>query len=188
MGKLSLHSKDILLLLLYAPTDKQQTQNIIGRTRLIKLMFLFQKEIFAKFKTDDITLGEIKFEAWNFGPWSKDVYDDVEFLKNIDFLTVRDSGQEASYDEAAENDLWQSQLSDDQVEEFAQEEFMLSELGKKFTKLKWDQLSDNQQGVLIAFKEQFNAVPLYALLQYVYTRYPESTINSKIKDKVLGRQ
>lgn len=186
MGKLNLRSKDVLLLLLYAPTDKPQAQNIIGRTRLIKLMFLFQKEIFVKFKNDDTSLSEAKFEAWNFGPWSKDVYDDVEFLKNIGFISVTESGQEATYDEAAENDLWQSQLSDDQVEEFVQQEFSLEELGKEFTKTKWDQLSDNQKSVMIAFKEKFNTVALYALLQYVYTRYPGSTAKSIIKDKVLG--
>lgn len=188
MAKLNLRSKDILLLLLYAPTEKAENKNITGRTRIIKLMFLFQKELFKKFKNDHTSLSEVKFQAWHFGPWSKDIYDDIEFLKNIGFLSVKESGQEASYGEAEENDLWGNDLEvfEDELEEFAQEEFSLQELGTNFTQTKWEQLSDNQRSVLITFKERFNSVPLYALLEYVYTKYPESTEKSKIKDKVLG--
>lgn len=188
MSKVNFNSKDILLLLLHTPTQKG-AQGIIGRTRIIKLVYLFQKEIYPKFKNDNITLKEAEFKAWNFGPWSKDVYEDIEFLTNAQFISVSKSDEEPSFGEVAESELWENAISleDEAIDEYSQENFDLTDLGRGFTESKkWNQLSDDQKDVLVGFKEHFNSMPLYALLRYVYTKYPDSTVKSKILDKVLA--
>lgn len=190
MSKVNFSSKDILLLLLYAPKSKDDTaKEITGRTRIIKLVYLFQKEIYPKFKNDNITLKEAEFKAWNFGPWSKDVYEDIEFLTNAGFIAISKSDEEPSFGEVEESELWENDVAidEDAVDEFSQETLKLTDLGTNFTEAKkWAVLSDDQKEVLSGFKEKFGGMPLYALLRYVYTKYPDSTVKSKILDKVLG--
>jgi len=44
--------RDILLLLLYSPgVSSQVNERIAGRTRLVKMLFLFKKELLGQFAT-----------------------------------------------------------------------------------------------------------------------------------------
>ncbi|MBW3568583.1 DUF4065 domain-containing protein [Candidatus Parcubacteria bacterium] len=189
MSKLDLNSKDILLLLIYTKINNEENGSISGRTRIMKLLFLFKKEVFKKFKNDGQDLDKLKFDAWNYGPFSKEIYDDIEFLSNIGFLSVRISEEDTSIEEAAEYNHWEDGFSDsNDVEEFTQEEFSLTDQGNKYVEIElWNKLSEAQKSVLGEFKQSFGTVPLYALLEYVYKKYPKYTTESKIKNRVLGR-
>ncbi|HSE61130.1 MAG TPA: hypothetical protein VLA88_02450 [Candidatus Saccharimonadales bacterium] len=189
MTKLDINSKDVLLLLIHAKVGNEDVGSIAGRTRVVKLVFLFKNEVLKQFKSDSPQLEKLKFDPWNFGPFSKQIYDDIEFLSNIGFIHVKASQEDASIEEAAEYTYWEDGLKDaDEVEEFTQEEFTLTDQGTKYVDSSLvPLLSDNQKEVLVEFKRAFGQVPLYALLEYVYKKYPEYTTESKIKTRVLGR-
>jgi uncharacterized protein YwgA len=67
---------DIILLLLFS-----NNSIIVGNTRLQKLLFLIEKE-----KGIIAQNADFGFEAYKFGPASKELYDDLEFLVNIGYI------------------------------------------------------------------------------------------------------
>jgi hypothetical protein len=187
-----LTGKDILLLLLYTPgLENLPNETIHGRTRFMKMVFLFKEEIYPKFKFDVDGLSE--FIAWKFGPWSEGVFADIEFFKSIGFIEVEieeNNSNDLTSEEVEEFEKWEGgiSLSDYATEEYQQEIFRLSELGKKYIEDNkiFFSLSDNQKTGLKEFKKKFNGTSLFSILRYVYKKYPTYTKNSKIKDNILS--
>lgn len=183
-------SKDILLLLLYAPVGAASKRSITGRTRLQKLVFLFEKEFFARFKFGEVIPEELLpvFEPWRFGPFSKQVLSDIEFFKAIGFLTTEKSSTPPELEEVEEYAMWLEADPDDSGgTEYEGEEFTLSEAGEGYVAENlWPHLNQPQREALSALKQRFTEAPLYVILQYVYSKYPESTTRSEITSQVLG--
>lgn len=181
--------KDILLLLLYLPGYKSEIcEPIPGRTMLQKMVFLFVKELLPKFRRDLPITGEDmpQFEAWRFGPFSRDVFDDVEFLTNIGFIRVLQQ-VEASEPEDIESDVWQDTVGDIEGGECSTEVFSLSGVGRDYvTKRLLAVFSDNQKQALEALKRNCLSAGLKGVLRYVYTKYPAETEKSEIRDRVMG--
>lgn len=183
--------RDILLLLLYSPgTGGQINESILGRTRLVKMIFLFKSEVWKKFKSNiDLTEENLyQFFAWNYGPFSSEVYDDLTFFILRDFIEVRSTKKEEAIIESVEEwNFWMKKYSGDEneIQEYQEEEFKLTEKGIMFTKDLYDSLSINQQNILKEFKSRISKMPLRGLLRYVYREYPDQTNNSVIKNEVL---
>lgn len=101
--------KDVLLLLLYSPgrTDSPN-EPIDGRTRLTKMLFLFKEEAFKAFRAGTSINEEnfYQFFPWNFGPFSRDVYDDLTFFELRGFIEKGESEEETLPEAAAEWDRW----------------------------------------------------------------------------------
>ena len=192
MSKTKLTSVDIIMLLLYSPgyTGKFR-EPIEGRTKLTKMLFILEKEILKDFIDDKIEYNDdlFFFAAWNFGPMSFKAFKDVDFLKNIDFVTTsyQNNADVLTYEEISEfNDYAEKEL-DTKPLEYTLEHFEISDKGVQFLqqKNKYEALSDNQKEILAAFKSRYNKAKLRDILRYVYTKYPEFTEKSVIKDKVL---
>src|SRR5437899_7911238 len=84
---------DVLIGLLYAPGFTGKTgEPVKGITRLQKLLFLLWKE--GHFYEHVPELYNVK--AYDFGPCMDDLYDDLEFAKEIGLITVEEvpSGNE----------------------------------------------------------------------------------------------
>ena len=116
-------------------------------------------------------------------------FKDVDFLKNIDFVTTsyQNNADVLTYEEISEfNDYAEKEL-DTKPLEYTLEHFEISDKGVQFLqqKNKYEALSDNQKEILAAFKSRYNKAKLRDILRYVYTKYPEFTEKSVIKDKVL---
>jgi len=189
MGKIA-SSKDLIMLLLYARGKHgKECEPITGRTRLMKMVYLFDEEIRKKFNMEEAIPDSSmpKFEPYDYGPFSRHVYNDLEFLVNMGFVEVNPSGsKELLPDEVEEYEYWQA-ISGDEDRPF-QEEFNLSEVGRKFVEKKLKgELTQEQWKVLDNFKERCTSASLSALLKYVYARYPKMITKSKIRDQVLGR-
>lgn len=189
MGKIK-SSKDLLMLLLYAKgRSGEACEAIVGRTRLMKMVFLFDEEIRKKFNLEEVVPKGIlpEFEAYDYGPFSAQVYDDLEFLVNMGFVDVSAFGsRELLADEAEEYEYWQA-ISGDEDRPF-QEQFTLTDVGTKFVEKKLkSELTDEQWQVLDDFKKRCTSASVTALLKYVYARYPKMITKSKIRDQVLGR-
>jgi len=189
--------RDVLLLFLYVPgvTD-EENEPIRGRTRLMKMMFIFERELHKKFRFDQ-TIEESdlpEFSPWRYGPFSKDVFDYVEFFRRIGFVEVTDAcGDEPAVEDAEEYGQWVEEIALNEetdpsdYSDYTEESFRLTDRGMGFVKQSglFDDLSDNQRSALREYKARFNRTSLYAILQYVYKEYPDMTPESEIKERIL---
>lgn len=186
------NSKDLILHFLYSPgLSLKECEEIKGRTRLQKMIFLFEKEIWKKFKSDQSISEDIlpEFQAYDFGPFSKQVYDDLEFLINHKLVDVSSGNDEDNISSAELRFFLEDIPRDESSKAVSEESFTLTNLGKKFVVSGGaGKLTTNQKKVLSDFKCKVNSVPLNVLLEYVYTKYPAMTVKSKIKDQVLSKK
>lgn len=195
MKKLKLNGKHILLLLLYSPGKSNEiNEPIAGKTRIIKMMFLFKEQIKKDFiKDSNIELISFpEFFPWNYGPFSKDVYNDIEFFINNGFIEDTQLRKEMSEIEQDEYENWAEDYLFENEKELLtniqnEESFRLSQRGIDFVAQKlYNHLSANQKEILRNFKKSINESSLDAILRYTYLKFPEYTTKSKIKEKVVG--
>jgi uncharacterized protein YwgA len=178
--------KDLLMILLYARGHTgEQCQPIQGRTRLMKMVFIFKKELLDKINKDKTISDEAipEFDAYDYGPFSAQVYSDLEFLIDMGFVEFRDIGSESAYpEESQEFKHW----TEDDLSQTNYQEFFLSSLGKNFVKdVLLSSFTDDQMRLIGEFKSRCTGTTLRALLRYVYTKYAAYTTESKIKDEIL---
>lgn len=185
--------RDVLLLLLYSPGKTDAVNEpITGRTRLMKMLFLFKEEAMKHFRAGTGITDEnfYEFFAWNFGPFSRDVYDDLMFFELRGFVVTNAADEEPLPESAAEWEQWlmlsRSDSDDESVSEYDEQTFRLTEKGQTFTAELYSSLSANQRRLLREFKARLAVVPLRALLKYVYENYASLTTHSQIKESVLG--
>jgi uncharacterized protein len=184
--------KDILLLLLYSPgIGTVVNEEISGRTRFMKMVFLFNREIFPSIRKG-LAIDENRlypFESWIYGPYSREVLDDLTFFILRGFIEdPKPSRDEALAESAQEWRRWTADLDEsglDQVEEYNEVAFHLTDKGCQFAAGLWASLTDQQALLIRRFKKKMLSAPLRALLQYVYVSYPEMTEKSIIKESVL---
>lgn len=194
MKATKLTGADFLLILLYL----NEMEPIKGAVRLTKMMFLFNKEIVPLLKAKQPLL-EIDilpdFIAYNYGPFSKDVYEQISLFQNINFIKV--DNLKAS-EEMGEVDDWEEPLSRDDFFEVADQydqqvdgkymEYSLGAAGKQFVESELiGNLTPEQRLLLEKFKKRITTMSIKNILQYVYLKYPEMTENSLIKDEVLNK-
>ena len=192
-----MNSKDLLLCFLYSPGQTNEyNEPIVGRTKLTKMMYLFEKQIYNKFFKDSIEITLPDFQPYYFGPFSKQLFDDLTFFESVGLIIANETNiplsiadkieSENAFDESI-IDEWNEATFDDE-EEFFESSYMLSEGGMKYVIEKvWDKFSQVQKDKLKAFKGQINAISLDALLKYVYTKYPEDAKKSLIADKYIPK-
>lgn len=187
--------------MLYAPgKTKSFCEPILGTTRLTKAFFLFEEELKEKFTKD--TIEDLpEFIAWNYGPWSRQLIDDIEFFDDIKFIQVDmvSTSDDVSVVEPSEYKKLAADLQmddsenlfEDETEDiYSQKKYSLTPLGRKYVEEKiWSFFSDSQQKVMTDFKTKINSISLFTLVSYVYKNYSKAendwTRNSLIRDKVL---
>lgn len=177
---------DLLLLLLHAKGHTgEYNEEIKGITRLEKLIYLLLKEggFEEKLKND------IHFEAYDFGPYSPEVYNILEVLKEMDVVNTRTE----RYDTFREviDELLYRELEDQPIisKERTMEVYSLTEdRGLRLIKglKERGRITEKDIETVERIKSEYNGLKLDNLLKYVYEKYPESTKKSKIVDKILG--
>ena len=176
---MKLTGKRFLLLLLYAPTSGDEVNvPISGRTRLMKMGFLFKEELtsdFAKDRTfEELELPE--YFAWKYGPFSGELLNDLEFLVNQNYIksTSGATPTDAAIAEAqfGEYDYWVDDLDEFRSREYDEESFELSQKRgiPKAVEI-WAVLSENQKKMISQFKKVLNQASLDRILEYVYKKY-----------------
>ncbi len=183
-------SKEIILLLLYAKGKTNKLyEPIDGRTRLMKMVFLFKEELKIYFNNKSIldTSSLPDFSAYDFGPFSYDVLNDIEFLKTNEFISVKTLEEEPIPEEIFEYNQWENEVNVKiDNETYIPEEYSLSNLGIEFTEKKLiSELTIEQENILNEFKKRCTEVSLRTLLKYVYKSYPKMITKSKIRDEIL---
>lgn len=176
--------KDILLLLLYMPGEKGEiAEPISGRTRLMKLLFLLQRD-----KGIDKALNiknYYQYEAYDYGPFSKDVFEDLQFLRNVGLIETNSEDKRSVIEE------WEDYLltlesaleseGDDFEPTYLEESFTLTNKGIEFVEERLlPNLDEEIKGRINSVKEIEGALSLTSLLRYVYNKYPDSAEKSKL--------
>lgn len=181
---MSLSRIDILLMLLGAGGGKQAIQ---GTTRLQKLLFLIEQEAGIK-----ATEGkDFAFSAYKFGPVSKDLYDDLEKLENLGLLEAKGVA-EPSESEIGEYDLSYDDLMGDEEQEskdaLEERRFKLTNQGVEWLNSRvLPKVNQDVPDKIRRIRGKYGSFALSDLLFHVYTKYPEWTSASEIKDRVLSR-
>jgi len=185
--------RDLLLLLLFSPGARTDVNEpIVGRTRLVKMLFLFKAEVLTHFhKGTSIAPEEFySFFPWDFGPFSTDVYDDLTFFILRGFVESSDTETEPLPESAQEWEQWLQNAEVDEATdsfgEYHEESFRLSDKGADFASHLYESLSQSQKEVLRTFKARTSRAPLRALLRYIYETYPDMTTRSRIRSEVVG--
>lgn len=184
----------IIHIVLYSPTiTENKPVSIFGRTRLMKMLFIFEKELFKKF-TDPENVTTFDFESYNFGPFSKKVYEALDFLESRDIIKIENVPESSlNYEDALIDQAMQSSEEENiffqENETFYSEQFLLTNKGIQLMRnsskwFSWANLDDEQKNLIINFKTQMVGTPLRKILQYVYKRYPKYAEFSKIVDRI----
>ncbi len=196
MNKKEMSSKDLLLSFLYSPgVSEEYNEAITGRTKLTKMMFLFEKQIYKQFFKDSIDIDLPDFEPYYFGPFSKQLFEDLSFFESIGMIVSEETDiplspagkieYENSYDEGYDD--WDEASFEEPKEEF-ESKYSLSISGRKYVQDQvWKNYTETQKQKLREFKAQINKISLDALLRYVYNKYPEETKKSIIADRYLNK-
>lgn len=180
--EIEIDPEDVILLLLEANERVLGANALRGITRLEKLLFLLQKE------TDFEGIGTFfHFVAHNFGPFSKEVYEAVEFLESCELIDVRERPYSSYYANIGESQLV-NEISDEAPEEmvgreggFAEKLFQLTENGKIVAGKIRDAITRRSPDDIEAIKRiicRYGHLPLNQLIRYVYHKYPDTTDKS----------
>ena len=133
---------------------------------------------------------------------STKLYDDIEFLENLGLLESQVVGEANPFEAAEINKLsFEDLMGEDSLSDssdgggpnspdaYQERVFRLTEKGRKKIE---ELISDNQYKPIIdgirKIKSKYGKYSLSDLLYYVYTKYPDMTTESEIKDKVLQKR
>ncbi len=167
-----LKSVELILLLLYL----NNKESIIGHTKLQKMVFLFEKEIYKKYGFDKLIQNLFNFEAYYYGPYSKRLAKDLDFLNNYGFIEIQnyniDSATEYLENDEKEKNYYEYSITAT-GEKYVEEQV----LEKKIDKFQIEALESLKKGVV--------SMNIDDLLSYVYRNYPDMTKNSLIRDNYV---
>ena len=201
MTEQNLTGKDILLLLLYLPGKTGEVNEPIdGRTRLTKMIYIFDEEIKDNF--DNLDKGSVpNFIPYDFGPFSRDLFDDLQFFINIEFIKEDEIDielnnvklNEEDYDEYKHNiseEIGYGEIDEEAIDrEATLYSYKLTEKGCKYVENNiLNNITSDQKKLLIRFKKKINSLTLDSLISYVYNKYPEDTKKSKIRNDYISEE
>ncbi len=181
--EIQLDPEDIILLLLEANEILLGKHAVGGVTRLEKLLFLLQRETNIE-KIDSF----YEFTAHNYGPFSKEVYEALDFLEGFELIQVKERVHSSYYTNVGEILLLQA-ISEEEVSEtttinsegVTEKLFLLTESGHKVAK-KLRQTIEKRRPKdieeLNGIIRRYGKLPLNQLIRYVYHKYPEMTVKS----------
>lgn len=171
----------VLVLLFAGGAKKTENEEIIGNTRLDKLMFLLEKETTLK----KYIIDNFKFDAYNFGPYSSELFDSVQALVNAGLVSVEKSESEEYLNEADRYQI-ELQLEENTESPKAATIYSLTPEGKTVASELFQSLSASERQELVTIKRIFNSISLRKLLQYIYRKYPESANLSVIREQITA--
>jgi len=171
---------DLMVLLLYANEGK----DIRGITKLEKLIYLLLKE--GSFEDYSDILKEYTYKPYDFGPYSEGVYDNIEALKSMNLLEVREEKFE-NFKEVVDGMIYRYLEGEEYLpEQKTVEIYRLNERGKKVAEHLEKTMTPDEKRNIEDIKDKYNRMSLKELLHYVYIKYPESITKSKIVSEILG--
>ena len=172
---------DMILVLLKAGGKKKpEDEEIVGLTRLIKLIFLLKNETpLAKY------LNDFSYEAYNYGPYSSEVFDSLQALINAGLIQTQASVSSEYIEESDRFEIMGQASSENITDIHGTIIYQLTDDGRTVASALIKSLSDEERKEIERIKRQYNSIDLKRLLLYVYKKYPSSTTESVIRNEVL---
>lgn len=174
---------DLIILLLYSKGySGKQNEPIIGITRLMKLLFLLKEEAGIN--------GLFNFEPYKMGPFSSEVYPEIEFLENFPSpdapLVVGKKSMGENGTLSPEHLRLLEDIGENGSLSFSEinKEFRLSDKGEGLATKLWSQLAPEIKNKIESIKQKYGSMSLRELLRYVYDKYPSMTVRSEIKNQI----
>ena len=149
------------LLLLYL--DK--CSEIIGRTRFQKIMFIVEQEVpeIKKYFSENYN-----WSPYHYGPFSDKLLGDLAWLDYWGFIEIDDSSLDI--DSESPSTIYK-----------------ITDKGKKFVEKKILPVLPKELIIrLEEIKKKYRKINLIDLVKYVYEKYPDYTIKSKIREIILS--
>jgi uncharacterized protein YwgA len=175
-----LDQTDLILVLLAAETKHRNARfRVDGITRLEKLLFLLAEEDDYKGFKDEIA-EPFTFEAYHYGPYSKEVYSSVDLLKALRLLREKRVDVKSGLDLNEESEVLGLSLPAE--ERYVERQFILTDDGRAVARLLSTRLSPAAKQMLTDLKDRFARMPLRQLLRYVYANHPKYAEKSLIKE------
>lgn len=154
----------LLAVLLYAKGAKgKPSEEIIGKTRLMKLMFLILKEGVI----EEQLKGKFSFEPYKYGPFDSEIYDSIEALESMNII-------ENITDVSFNSKEFEDEEYDTKIT------FKLTDKGIEKTKRIVDKMPIKLYKKIETIKIIYSRKPLIQLLHYVYSKYPEYSTKSEL--------
>jgi len=163
-----------IILLLYL-SKKNKMDGIRGLTRLEKLLFLLEKE-------RHFSIEGYHFEADRFGPLEMKVYDDLETLEQMGFITKQSA---ETFDTIEYKDI-QFHDSKEYDIKIKPEKYLLTLKGQILAKKIFNSLTKSEREAFNEIILKFNTLTLTEILRYIYTKFEEFARNSQIKNQILN--
>lgn len=174
--------KDLLLALLYVPGRSQREGEAIrGTTRIEKMVFLFKN-----YQALQPYFRAFEFAANNYGPYSERVQDDLESLRTLRLLEIREIPVEGEFlgdDLLVGNEGSAIPVGSRKI----LREYRLTRLGEMVARKILADADAPQTRAISEVKEKFNQIPLDELVSFVYTTSDAHYLEkSRIRDRYLS--
>ena len=120
---------------------------------------------------------------------STTVLEDLEFFRKIHFIESKNINSLDSEEPEEMSAIFEDvRLGDGNDVEYIEEEYSLSDIGKKYIEEKIiNLLSDNQKNLLRKLKKQFNSASLDVILRYIYNNEKYAKYIQKDKSKIYDK-
>jgi uncharacterized protein len=169
-----------IILMLVAASGGTPAGKLNGITRLEKLAFLVAQETSVNDQAED----PFEFEAYNYGPYSKEVYEAVDLLKDLGLISESREYDDSGLDEMEESTVVASD-NDGVDREGTERRFSLTENGEQVSQLLVQHYSE-QAAAIASIRARYGRMSLRHLIRYVYDRYPRYAEKSLIRDDIMG--
>lgn len=156
--KFSQAEHSILLMLLSPGVWKSRNEPVDGKTRLMKLIFLLDRESESSYPLLHIR----SFKPHYYGPFSPDVSAALDSLLSYEYVFVR------KVTTSSDRDL---------------PIFSLTDRGVTVAEDSWRKLPTDAKRDIFSIKNAYNGMSMTQLLHYVYSTYPEYTTRSKLVNR-----
>jgi uncharacterized protein len=178
---------DVLLVLLYSEGPQGDLcEPIEGITRLDKLMYLLSKTP----ELEQIIKKGYRFQADNFGPFAPELFDDIEALKEENVVEVISERKTRDKIDTVDEESVEKEAADSENstswKAYNVQKYELTESGKNIASSLFNCLTEKQKIELKKIKADYGGMSLTSLLHFVYSKHPDMTGKSKIREKILG--
>lgn len=148
--------KPAIILAILVKYFEKFNKRIVNITKLTKITFEVEKEVFEKVLSTIV----FSFRGYNYGPFTEEIYDCLEFLQNLDLVELN--------------------------EEENRKGVILTQKGLEFfnTRVK-DVIPDELIKMLEKVVEEYGALSYDELIRRVYNEHPEYAEKSLIRDRYL---
>jgi uncharacterized protein YwgA len=136
------------MLLLAGGSRKEENEPIVGKTRLQKELFLSQIAL----REYGIS-GKYSFRPYNYGPYSREIYTDIEWLKRKTWIT--------------EQEIHSPQLGI--IRKFLLTSVGISESKKLITRFGYEE----EFQIISKIKRDYNSMDVVDLVEYTHQEFPE---------------